>query len=518
MGVAAVGATGASALAEASPARAAELATTVESGAIAPAVVSLADGPTIAVDASKGNDFRVTIAGNQTVSTPVNPTDGQKIIFQVTQGSGGPFSLTWDTGYAFSAGLPKPTLSTTAGQTDLLGFIYNATIGKWLFAAFVSGFAPPPASKQPAGTYRLFPSTSGPATPVSYTGPFVCGVVFSVTSGGCWLDGYWWWVCGSGQSTSPQRFALWQAYDGTQGTLVSNSQVTSGGLTAGRWNFVPLPKRLPLAIGALYVAATGFSGSFPDTNNQFGSGGTYSGGIVNGPLTAYSDSTGSLPSPFDTAQGVFSVASDDPTVTFPIFGSTACNFWMDVQAGTSPPTGTSYRIWPSYPTVPGVLNSDTTGYTLATEFKLAAPSTLDNIWFYSASGAALLPTRCAIWDVSSQTVVTGTDNSSPAWSGSAGSGWVGCAYSGVTLPAGDYKVAVYCGGGSRWYQATIGYWIAGGVGGNGITAGPLTAPGASAATSPGQSTYHLGSWAYPQTYASGGNGENYWVDAEVTPS
>ena len=36
--------------------------------------------------------------------------------------------------------MPQPTLSTTAGQTDLLGFIYNAAKGTWLFTAFVNGF------------------------------------------------------------------------------------------------------------------------------------------------------------------------------------------------------------------------------------------------------------------------------------------------------------------------------------------------------------------------------------------
>ena len=50
----------------------------------------------------------------------------------------------------------------------------------------------------------------------------------------------------------------------------------------------------------------------------------------------------------------------------------------------------------------------------------------------------------------------------------------------------------------------------------GITAGPLTAPGESTATSPGQSSYNAGSWAYPNSYSSGS--ENYWVDVEVTPS
>ena len=343
------------------------------------------------------------------------------------------------------------------------------------------------------------------------------GVVYAVTTGGCWLDGYWWWVCASGQSTAAQKFALWCMYGApSSGSLVPNSTVISGPLTAGQWNYVQLPAPIPLAIGATYVAATGFTGPFPDTNSQWGNGDPYANGIVNGPLTAYSDASGSKPSPFNTAQSVFSVSSNDPTAFMPIYGSSACNFWMDVQIDTNPPTGTSYRLWPGYPTVPGSLAGDAEAYTLATEFKLTESCTLDNIWFYSASGATVLPSRCAIWNVGSQSTVSGTDTTSPSWSGAAGSGWVSSAYSGVTLPAGDYKVAVFYGGGSQWYVGGSGYWTAG-AGANGITAGPLTAPSASGATSPGQGTYHSGTWAYPATYAAG-NGENYWIDVEVTPA
>jgi hypothetical protein len=120
--------------------RSAAAATTVESGAVVPAVVNLTDAATIAVNASLGNDLRVTIAGNRTMGSPSNSSNGQQIIFQVTQGSGGPFTLTWATGYEFSTPMPQPTLSTITGQTDLLGFIYNAAKGTWLFAAFVNGF------------------------------------------------------------------------------------------------------------------------------------------------------------------------------------------------------------------------------------------------------------------------------------------------------------------------------------------------------------------------------------------
>jgi hypothetical protein len=536
MGVAAAGA-GVAVLTDATSAKAAVLATTTESGALAPTVVHLTDAATIAVDASLGNDFRVTLGGNRTMGTPSNPTDGQKITFQVTQGSGGPYTLSWGSGYSFSSALAQPTLSGTAGDIDLLCFIYNSSMSAWLLAAFVNGFTgststptptpttttptptpTPTTTAPPSGTYRLFPLTAGPSTAVSYSGPFEAGLVFTVTSGGCWLDGYWWWVCGSGQSTSPQPFALWQTYNGQQGNVVPGSTVTSGTLTAGQWNFVPLAAKLPLAIGATYVAATGFSNGFPDTSDQFGSGQPYAAGIVNGPLTAFSDASGSLPSPFKGAQGVFSVASTDPTASMPIYGSSSSNFWVDLQVDTTPPSGASYRLWPGYPVIPGTINSDVTGYTLATEFQLSQSCALDKVWFFSAAGAGALPSHCGIWSVSSQSVVSGTNNASPSWSGAAGSGWVSCSYSGVTLPAGDYKVAAFYGGGSKWYQTAIGYWDAGGTGVSGITSGPLTAPGESQSSSPGQSSYHTGSWAYPNTYESTAGGENYWVDVEVTPS
>lgn len=49
--------------------------------------------------------------------------------------------MSWGDDYAFSAGLPQPSLSTGAGQTDVFGFMYDAATGKWLLAAFVDGFS-----------------------------------------------------------------------------------------------------------------------------------------------------------------------------------------------------------------------------------------------------------------------------------------------------------------------------------------------------------------------------------------
>ena len=49
------------------------------------------------------------------------------------------YTIQYGTNYLFSGSLPAPVLSVTASQTDLLGFIYNAALGKWLFAAFAGG-------------------------------------------------------------------------------------------------------------------------------------------------------------------------------------------------------------------------------------------------------------------------------------------------------------------------------------------------------------------------------------------
>ena len=47
---------------------------------------------------------------------------------------------------------------------------------------------------------------------------------------------------------------------------------------------------------------------------------------------------------------------------------------------------------------------------------------------------------------------------------------------------------------------------------------PLTAPGTSNATAPGQTTFSHGAFAYPDTYDTEFDGQNRWVDVEVTPS
>ena len=392
---------------------------------------------------------------------------------------------------------------------------------------------------QVINTYRLYSTTDGPSNPVSYGGPFLAGVLFEVTQGGVWFTGYWWWVCPSGQSTAAQKFALWNITGGGLGTLISDSVVTSGTLTAGQWNYVPMAAPIPLSVGTTYNACTGFTGSFPNTNNAFGSGQPYGGGITQRPLTAFSAQNGTVNEPYGNQQGVFGVAGTDPSVYMPFTGSGTDNFWMDVQVSDTAPSGYSgsYRLWPTKVDADWVTWADTTvNYVVATEIHLSEPCALNKLWYYSPSGTAQLATACDVWDISSQTSVAGS--TSPAWSGAAASGWVSCSFTGVTLPAGGYRVSVYNGAASPdgWNAKRLNYWDTG-PGQNGITNGPVSAPKLSGASTaweydgsaggprwtngiqePGQSTFAIGPPnQYPYLYVDG-LAQNYWIDMEVAPA
>lgn len=102
--------------------------------------VALTDAATIAVDASLGNLFRVTLGGNRTMGVPSTPSDGQRILFELIQDGTGSRTITWSSstgGYAFDT--PTPVLNTTAGARDFIAFVYNATANKWRFAPVNGG-------------------------------------------------------------------------------------------------------------------------------------------------------------------------------------------------------------------------------------------------------------------------------------------------------------------------------------------------------------------------------------------
>ncbi len=93
--------------------------------------VALTDAANIATDASLGNVFTVTLAGNRTLDNPTNATAGQTILYRVTQDATGTRTLVYGANFRFSTDLASPTLSTAANKVDYLGFTYNGAATKW---------------------------------------------------------------------------------------------------------------------------------------------------------------------------------------------------------------------------------------------------------------------------------------------------------------------------------------------------------------------------------------------------
>lgn len=103
-------------------------------------VVVLTDAATIATDASLGSTFDVTIGGNRTMGAPTNPTDGQRCLWRIKQDATGSRTITWASAFDWGTG-GAPTLTLTAGKTDLCGGSYNAASAKWQMVPASLGYA-----------------------------------------------------------------------------------------------------------------------------------------------------------------------------------------------------------------------------------------------------------------------------------------------------------------------------------------------------------------------------------------
>lgn len=149
------------------------------------------------------------------------------------------------------------------------------------------------------------------------------------------------------------------------------------------------------------------------------------------------------------------------------------------------------------------------------QFTLSAPGLLTGIWFYSINPLYALPVATCIYQMTGAgtgSIVSGSENDSPSWSGIAGSGWVKNPYTGPSLAASTvYKVCVLQGA-SGGISYTHDYWDTG-PGAGGLTSGIITAPN-NAGADGGQDTYNAGAtFAYPDTSFEA---SNYWIDVEVT--
>lgn len=106
-----------------------------------PVAVTLTDGATPALDASLGDVFRLTAAGNRTIAVPTNPSDGQRIEIQhYASGADRTLSLNTGTGgFRFGTDITGLT-ATTSGKWDKIGAEYVLADNKWDVIGYSKGY------------------------------------------------------------------------------------------------------------------------------------------------------------------------------------------------------------------------------------------------------------------------------------------------------------------------------------------------------------------------------------------
>lgn len=103
-------------------------------------VVTLTYASTIAVNATLGNEFKVTLTGNAVLGNPTGALDGQYLRFAIRQDATGARNLTFDTKYRFGNEIGTPSVDLTANKTSYLGVRYNAQDDDFDVISFVSGY------------------------------------------------------------------------------------------------------------------------------------------------------------------------------------------------------------------------------------------------------------------------------------------------------------------------------------------------------------------------------------------
>lgn len=85
-------------------------------------IQTLTDAATVAMDASLGNNAKVTLGGNRTLGAPTNISGGQGGSIFITQDGTGTRTLSYNGVWKFVGG-SAPVLSTAAGSVDRLDYI-----------------------------------------------------------------------------------------------------------------------------------------------------------------------------------------------------------------------------------------------------------------------------------------------------------------------------------------------------------------------------------------------------------
>lgn len=113
---------------------------TISRTVAAPVAVSYGASTTIDVTGQSDSRLhRMTLTGNLALDF-TGAADGQKVLVELTQDGTGSRTVTLGTSVSYGTDITSFTATTTAGATDVLGFIYNSAAGKYRLVAVAKGY------------------------------------------------------------------------------------------------------------------------------------------------------------------------------------------------------------------------------------------------------------------------------------------------------------------------------------------------------------------------------------------
>lgn len=106
-----------------------------------PKQVTQAYAANVAIDASAGDIFDITLTGNLTLDAPTNPVDGKRIQIRLKQDGTGSRTVTLNAIFRIPASTTPPLLySTGANLMDIFVAQYNLGATKWDIISFIPGY------------------------------------------------------------------------------------------------------------------------------------------------------------------------------------------------------------------------------------------------------------------------------------------------------------------------------------------------------------------------------------------
>ena len=116
------------------------LSTQRAKAAVIPNVVTLTDAATILVDASRGNQFFVTITDDRTLDKPTNAENGQLLLFAIKQDATGGHTLSLHADFRFGEDIEELDLPNGANSISYFGVRYNQADDKFDIISLSRGY------------------------------------------------------------------------------------------------------------------------------------------------------------------------------------------------------------------------------------------------------------------------------------------------------------------------------------------------------------------------------------------